>query len=618
MYKKLTQTYRLISNENIVNNHSHMDTTVLREVNREIDEFRNKPVTVVPGLTFNQYETVKQIYFYYNSKFTTGNVDDEGDRKYFYNIVKNPCKVFSKAIDFDTKNIRLLTAGGGDPLNTWFMERDLKYWMRDQQFGKVLNRIFKELPIFGSVVIKIVDGKPYFVDLRNFVVKQNADTLDDAAYIIEKHNLTVGQFRQIAKDMKWEQAKVNKTIEEFRKMKDTGTIRLYERYGEYANTDAEGNTTYDYRRIFIADVGVDELDNYGRVKVEHSGVELENKVYDGHPYWEFHAEKMAGRWLGIGVVESLFEPQIRANELTNVQAKATYWMGLQVFQTRDASINRNMLTDVRNGEIINVDSEITKVDISERNLAYFNQDDQKWMRNRDELTFSYDVVQGERLPAGTPLGSAQLAVTQTLSYFEGIQENIALDIKEMLYKVIMPKFQKENTMEHTLRLVGQDLDQYIQMVKNEYVFKEVVRIAVEQGKLLTKEEADAIGIGVEAAIKSEKEKLITLPTNFYKDIKYDVDIDITGEAIDTRVRSATLFAILQAITADPSMLQDPVKRKFLYTMGEDGGVNMNDYLDVVPTTPGDVVPQEQQQMGGGGVSAPMLNQAVQGPQMQTV
>jgi len=598
-----------------------MDSTVLREVNKEVQEFRTTPVQVVPGLTFNQYDTIRQIFFYYNSKFTTGDVDDEGDRKYFLNIVKNPCKVFSKAIDFDTKNIRLLTAGGGDPLKTWFMERDLKYWMRDQQFGKTLNRIFRELPIFGSVVLKVVDGTPYFVDLRNFVVDQTAESLQDANYIIEKHNLTVPQFRKIAKQMKWDKKKVEDTIELFHEMKGTSHIRLYERYGEVATPNSDG-FDYEYRRVFIADVGVDELDNYGRVTVQHAGVELSSEPFSQEQlrklYWEFHAERMPGRWLGIGVVESLIEPQVRVNELANIQAKATYWMGLQVFQTRDGAINRNLLTDVRNGEIINVDSEITKVDISERNLAYFNQDDNKWMNNRDELTFSYDVVQGERSPAGTPLGSTQIAMTQTLSYFEGIQENVALDIKEMLYTVIMPNFQKQNTLEHTIRLVGQDLDQYIQMIKGEYIFKEVVRIAVEDGKILSNEEVDAIGIGVEAAIKQEKEKLITIPMGFYKNLKFDLDIDITGESIDTRVRSATMFAILQAITADPTMLEDPTKRKFLYTMGEDGGVNMNDYLDVAPKKPEDVVPVDKQRGAGGGVSAPALAGGAQEQQTQTV
>lgn len=590
----------------------------LRIINGEIEDFKAKPIQVVPGLYFNQHETIKQIYFYWHSKFTSGNVDDEGDRKYFFNIVKNPCKVFTKAIDFDTKNVRMLTTGGGDPLKTWFMERDLKYWMRDKQFGKVLNRIFTELPIFGSVVLKVIDGHPYFVDLRNFVVEQSADSLSDSNYVTEIHNYTVAGFRKAAKDMKWSDAKVNETITKFHEMKGTSHIRVYERYGEMPHMNGD-TVEYKYTRYCIADVGIDEYDNYGDITVKRAGVELSSDVVTDHPYWEFHAEKISGRWLGVGVVESLFEPQVRQNEIANLQSKSSYWAALQVFQTRDSAVNRNLLSDVRNGEILNVDSEITKIDISDRNLAFFDDEHQKWMRNRDELTFSYDVVQGERLPAGTPLGSANLAISQTLSYFEGIQETVALDIKEMLYEVIIPQFQKENSLEHTLRLVGQDLDQYIAMVKNELTFKEVVRIAVNSGKIVSNEELEAIGMAVESAIKQEKEKILTIPTSFYKDLKYDVDIDITGESVDTRVRSATLFALLQAMTADPTMTTDPVKKKFLYQMGEDGGVNMADFLSDVKQTPESMMAGDPAaRRAGGGVSAPQLSAPVTGQQTTTV
>jgi hypothetical protein len=72
------------------------------------------------------------------------------------------------------------------------------------------------------------------------------------------------------------------------------------------------------------------------------------------------------------------------------------------------------------------------------------------------------------------------------------------------------------------------------------------------------------------------------------------------------------------MTADPTMTTDPVKRKFLYTMGEDGGINMNDYLDVAVKTPMDMVSSEQQGRAGGGVSAPAMGAPVMGAQTQTV
>jgi len=592
-----------------------MDATTLRQTNKEIKDFKEKPITIVPGLTFNQYDTIQQIFFYYNSKFKTGEIDEDGDKKYFQNIVKNPCKVYTKAIDFDTKNIRMLTAGGGDPLKTWFMERDLKYWMRDKQFGKVLNRIFVELPIFGSVVVKIIDGTPHFVDLRNFIVEQSAETLQDSNYITEIHNYSPGEFRKVAKQMNWKKSDVDTVIDEYHEMKDTSHIRIYERYGE-VREEKDGNVTWSYRRVFVADVGTDEFDQHGNLEVQHPGVELSSDEWDHDnlPYWEFHAEKMAGRWLGIGVVESLFEPQIRMNELANVQAKTTYWAGLRVFQTQDPAVNRNLYTDTRNGEIMNVDSPITQVDMSDRNLAFFNQEGNKWMQNRAELTFSYDVVQGERLPAGTPLGSAQIATSQALSYFEGIQENVAMDVKEMIYKVIIPQWEKESSPEHAIRLVGQDLDTYIGMVRNELVFKEIVRLATS-GKFPSNSDKEAISVAVEESIKQDKEKILTVPKNFYKGVKYDIDIDITGESVDTRVRAATKFAVLQAITSDPTMLQDPVKKKLLASYMEDGGINSGDIFGAETKKVEEMVPQGR---AGGGVSAPQLGDQVPGEVNQQI
>lgn len=599
---------------------------ILRSINQEIEDFKSKQVTIVTGYGFNQYNILQRIFFYYNSRFQSAKyvdefnaVDDEGDRMYFFNINKNPCKVYSKAIDFDTKNIRLLTTGGGEPTKTWFMERDLKYWMRDKQFGKVLNRIFYELPIFGSVVLKIIDGEPYFVDLRNFVVEPSADSLADMNYHTEIHNYTPAEFRKVAKRMNW--TKTQEVIDAFHQMKNTSHIRIYERYGEVEETDSEGKKTYPYKRVFMADVGVDKYDNYGNIEVKHNGILLASDEWTPEKtaklYWEFHAEKIPGRWLGIGVVETLFEPQVKQNETANLESKSAYFLALHVFQTRDQAFSRNLKGNVRNGEVFNTESEVTEVAIQDRNGAFFNEQTRKWQLNRDEMTFAYDAVQGERSPAGTPLGSTQISIGQTLSYFEGIQENVAMDIKEMLYEVIIPQFEKENTKEHTLRLVGKDLDAYIGMVKNELVAKEVIRQMV-MGKFLTNEDRDIIGIAIAEAIKQEKEKILDIPSNYYKGVKYDVDIDITGESIDTRVRSATYFAGLQAITADPTITTDPVKKKFFFKYLEDGGVNPNDLFDVEQKTPDMMMPEMQPRMGGGGVSAPQLNQAVQGQTANTI
>jgi len=156
---------------------------MLNQIRREIEEYK-EDITIVDGVEFNQKETIEKIHRILNSKFIHGEVDTDGDRKHFFNIVRNPCGVETKATDFDTKHIRIVTADTGNPKKTWFFERDLKFWMKDKNFGRVLNRIFEDRPKFGTVVIKTINGTPHFVDLRNFMMETSANTLDDSNYII--------------------------------------------------------------------------------------------------------------------------------------------------------------------------------------------------------------------------------------------------------------------------------------------------------------------------------------------------------------------------------------------------------------------------------------------------
>jgi len=555
----------------------------LKDIKEEIDNFNNNYIEIVPGFEFNQKETINKIYFYFNSQFESGEFDDQGDKKYFYNINRTSCDVGTKATDFDTKDINIQTAGGGNPLTTWFFERDLKFWMKDQKFGKVLNRIFHELPIFGSVILKIIDGKPYFVDLRNFVNDQAADTLDQSDPIIEIHNYTSSEFRRIGKEKKWDN--VNEAISAFREGNEDYII-VYERYGEI-----EEDEKYPYKRIIMADVGRED------------GFILKEEEVDGHPYREIHWQKIPGRWLGIGRVEILFDPQIRINEISNQESKSSYWSTLRLWQTRDEGINKNLLTDVENGEVLSVESEISQVDMADRNLAYYNQEITRWLRNRDELTMSYDVMRGERLPSGTPLGSAQLAAGMAGSYFDQIRENIGLDIEDLFYKIIIPQFQKENKAEHILRLAGEDLDKINNLIIESRTKDKLFEFLAKEKKLPNIIQFELMKSILAEQVKKGKEKMITMPDSFYKNIEYKIDLTIVGESLDIRIKAANLFAALQAVTADPTLLTDPTKRKFFTAWLEQGNISL---IDFEPEIKQPSIQEIVAKRAGGGISKPTI------------
>jgi len=577
---------------------------ILTTIQKEVEDFKSKKITIIDKLQFSQWETIKRIYYYYLSAFESGDIDSQGDKKYFLNLVRNPCNVSTKAVDFDTKDINIQTAAGGNPLKTWFFQRDLKYWMKDKEFGKVLNRMFFELPIFGSVVLKVISGKPHFVDLRNFMINQDADSLDQSSYITERHNYTPYEFKRIGKEKGWDNVK--ETLKSFRSSKNNKFIQVYERYGE-----VEDKGEYIYKRIVMAGKAGITDDDVSEDVVQQSSYLLDETEVKRHPYWEFHWEKIPGRWLGVGRVEILFDPQIRVNELTNLRAKATFWTALRLWQTRDDGVQRNLLTDVVNGEVLNTEDPLTQVDMSDRNLAVYPTEINRWMGTRDELTVSYDVVSGARLPAGTPLGSAKIAAGMAGAYFGQIRENIALDVKTLLYEAILPQFEKDMTPEHILRIAGEDLDKLNNLLEIRELNNQIIEFVKKKGVIPPKGFIELKRVLIGESIKNMKEKFIKIRDNFYKGIKYDIDIVITGESIDTSVRAANLLQALQAITADPTVLTDPAKKKIFYKYLEQGGISPIDIEPEIQARGLENLPQPRG--AGGGVSAPIAQQVGRPP-----
>jgi len=565
---------------------------MLNQIRREIEEYK-EDITIVDGVEFNQKETIEKIHRILNSKFIHGEVDTDGDRKHFFNIVRNPCGVETKATDFDTKHIRIVTADTGNPKKTWFFERDLKFWMKDKNFGRVLNRIFEDRPKFGTVVIKTINGTPHFVDLRNFMMETSADTLDDSNYIIERHLYTARKFREVGEKLKWEN--IDEVIEEFNSG-DNNHIVVYERYGEVPGEEG-------YRRIIYADVGKDKKDEITGDMTPHLGVMVKNDKIDKHPYTEFHREKIPGRWLGVGLVEILFEPQIRHNMIANLEAKGDYYAALHVWQSQDEEVNVNLGRDQVDGQIIK-SGPINPIDMTERNLSYFRLASDKWMSNRDELAFSFDVIQGERLPAGTPLGSARLAAAAAASHFDQLREDIALDVKEYLYNVIVPYAQKELNGEHFLRLVGNDLDKIQELRAAGKVKKDLLKLLVKTNKFPTQEQYEAMKMAIINQGKRGKEEVIKIVKGFYNNIKYKIDIQITGEQKDSDAHGQALFSALQAMQQMQDLLSNPAKKKFFSKWLESYGIPPEDFIEDKAETISDQLTRGQAPALGGGISAP--------------
>lgn len=573
-------------------------------IQNELKQFE-KGITIRDGWDFNQKDAINQAICYVNSKYLDGDIDNDGLKLYFYNITKSACGTTTKAIDLDTKDIKLNAAPGANELKVWFYERDLKYWLKKEQFGKILNRISRELPVYGTVVLKYVNGKVHFVDLRNFICEQNADTLDSSNYIIEEHYYTVTEFKKIAKSKGWNN--VDEVIELYRGSKEQ-YIRVFERYGEVENEDG----LFDYKMILVADIPSDVKNNANFIYNINEDVLLAEKLVDRHPYKEIHINKIPGRWLGVGIPEILSENQIRANEIFNQNVKSSYFNSLRLWQTRDPGASRNLLRDGVNGSVLTIEDELKPVDMQDRNLSNFIEELNMLQSNSQEQTFTYDIIRGERTPAGTPLGSAQLSASMTMSFFDQMREDVALEIKDLFWTFVIPGFDKTSTKEHLVRIAGEDIEYLNDLIKQTNVNWRVLEYIRTNDKLPSTEM-----IGIFEKLEDEKnanvkERDFKIPQGWYKDLEYDIDIVITDESENASAVAQALLQAFQITSTDPTVLDDPRKRKLLGKYLEKIGINLYDLESKIIKTNEPIMSSAG--IAGGGVSAPTVPTSTIGEQ----
>lgn len=580
-----------------------MSNQIIGKIVEEIDDFKNNKVKVADGYEFNQLSQVHENIRYYNSVFKGGITDSEGFRKYFFNIVKNPCNSASKAIAFRPKDIMIIAAPGHPSTKAWLANLDFRHWVKESGFSETLSQIFYALPKEGSCVLKVIGNIPYNVDLRNLVNEQSADTLAEASYVIEQRYYGVDEFRKLPFD------NVDEALGIHRKTKDK-YLRVFERYGEvpenYIREDGDPEK-YVYSRsiVYMPESSHHEGKNpIGEDSIYGKGVVLDIDEFDREdfPYREFHFEKIPGRWLGVSRIEVLKDPQVRTNEITNLRVKSSYFSSLNLWQSRDDNFKKNLIKEVANGDVITAMDEIRRIPTEDRDLTGVDMEERKWQANRDENTFTYDVVRGERLPAGTPLGSAQLASQMVESYFLQIRERVARQVKELLMNDIFPRF--KNTPEHYIKLTGEDFDIFKKMMVKHRALKEIFRQLVKTRTVPTSEQYSLIKKVQESKIKSGD---IRIPENYWEDLRYEIDIEITGEERDMRMQSANMGMIMQMIQQDPQILDDPRKRKIMGKLLEAVGISIEE-LDVGMDAGAEMEHQVQQQgqMRGGGVSAPAI------------
>lgn len=504
---------------------------------------------------YNQLETINMIDRYLNSQFEDGPRDSAGQTKLFLNIGKFRAEVASKQIDIDTKDFRFIPEDYASTWPAFFMQKEFGEWAKNTYFGELVNQIVESYPRYGTVVLKKVGKELKFVPLQLLKNDQSADTLKTADFVIEEH----------PKMQPWE----------IKAMKEWNTdgignepIDVYERYGRVP--------VWWLKRIGVETMGADDelvdavvIVGWENTKSKDPLIFFAEMVKE-RPYEEAHWGRQHGRWLGVGVIEELFEDQKAKNIIANLYRRSLHWSSRKVFQTTTSEMTgKNLLASVGDGDVIEVgpSGDISQVDMGNKSVGEFNQFLEMWEQHADQTAFTYEVATGESLPSGTPFRLGVVLSNAVNSYFQLKREKLGLFLERSMMEFMVPQFLREMGNKERVIAMFSDEEGFetVKAASVDFFKGEVIRNALLSGEPV---DMGMIDSAIEPFAIIEK-LFFNLPDGFYKDAKTKFNLDVTGEDIDIEKKMQSLGTLYQLLAQQGDRRAEKVLARLSALGGED-------------------------------------------------
>lgn len=588
-------------------NQTILPDSIFSRIRQENSDFFEQYISIVPGYSFNQYATLKRIHLYLNSKFEDSS-QYLGRDKLFFNVVVPACEVASKMLNVDTKDIRLIPQDAKSYFSSHLLEKELKQWLKTSKLANVLNKIAEDGPKYGSVVLEKIKGGAKVVDLRKLILDPTVENIADSRFVTTIHYMTPSELLETG----WDNADV--AVERFgsslgqtsyedgsgtiNQLKSTPYIKVTKRYGEVPQWWIDGGKSDKLVKALFIVAGADYLERNpeGKVVGESGVVLFKSRWYKAWPFKDFHFTKILGRWLGLGIVEALFDTQVRLNELKNQKRISMEISTIHIFQTPDKQIVRNVLSDLESGDVLLSPNGITPIANEERNLSAFDGEETSYLQHSQRLSFAYDAVSGQVSAASTTATAVINAQQQASSTFGFKRENYTNMLRDFFNDLVLPELEKDLTPEHIMRYTGssQELqkldDAAAQLHANDFI-----KSRYASGNPPTPEEAEA---EKDKAIREYRKlgdnRFIKIKNAFYKNIQFEFDFNIGNEQINPQTIATNTQALLAAY--NPQAMNDPRYKLMYFKYADALGVSRGE-IELADQQASDIVENNPEVMG---------------------
>jgi hypothetical protein len=516
-------------------------------VREQRDSYKQRDITIVSGLDYNQYKTLVRTELYYNSQFETGPKDSLGRDKPFYNIVKSRVNLATRATDIDVKDIQVESTVSDDYARSFVFRKKVAQWMKDKGFARLLNQMGKTRNKYGGVLVKKteIDGE---LDIQvvpwKDVVTDQTDIMKGV--IIERHFYTPSELK--AMDGKWENvdkairtAEDDKDDENEHDEKETpgNYVEVYEIHGDLPvaylkiadGKDPKDDDWFIFQKQVHIVAGVDNIGYDDVQKLIENGINLFWGREKKSPYKYLAWDEIPGRALGIGVIEDSFEAQVWTNDAKLKERDLMELASKLLFWTDDAKFAKNVTTDAETGEVLRVTTgkQVQQLNTISGTIPQFQNLIQSWKDQADRATSTFEANTGENLPSGTPYRLAAIQNQEANSHFVYRLEEMGTFIEEMFNDWIVPYFEKKFRDPHIVAAeFSQDELNKIDETYIESALKEEILKKRQEGILILDIEQERQRLK-QQMMQTKEHRFLKVPKDYYKNLNAKIRVVITNE-----------------------------------------------------------------------------------------
>lgn len=516
---------------------------IFQQVKEELDDFFTEKVkigsAVVDGITkggfdYSQWETIQNIEFVDNSKFINGEKDKEGQTKFYLNTASFRKEVASKNIDIDVKNFNFVPEEGQPEYGAIIARKKFKRWAKDNGLSDKINDTVDRFPKYGTIVAKKVGKEIEIVPLAKLRNQQDATSLEDASYVIEEH--TDLNIHELMEYKGWDLSDL--------KLKWNDKTTVYERYGfvpaSFYKSKGYKSDKEDDEAVYCLSVVTLEKSKDGK-----TGGALLFMEETECPYIERHYARQDGRWLGIGEIEKQIDNQAARNMVFNLRKKGLAWASKNVFGSSDDTLVNNLSMQVRDGDVLKLSNPnaMWRIDTANRAGADYNAVDTLLEENSNQRSFTFEVATGESMASGTPFRLGALLGNSVNSYYDKKRETLGLFWKSVVVEIMIPSWVRETEEEFIEGVLDTEEGfEELREAKKARLFTDMFIESVIMGKEFDPEQAKLI---IEEGLARTVRDNYKMTKDEIKNLKYRIDLDITGESIDMPKKIETLSNMSQ-------------------------------------------------------------------------